>query len=90
VQLKAEFTEAGGVEPLRDDLQRRALLADEEHALALSQTLGDDVADRLTLAGARRTLQDEARPALGRQNRLLLAGVGIEDFERLLRTQVAI
>ena len=60
VQFEAEIGKPYRFEPAVDDGQRRLLFGDEQHAAAADDVVGDDVGDRLRLAGARRSVQHKA------------------------------
>ena len=90
VQLEAEVAEAGAGEPALHHLERGLLLGDEQHALAGDQRLGDQVGDRLRLAGAGRALQHERPTVGGGQDRGELARVAVERREQLGQRQRAI
>jgi len=62
VNERRQPVEAELSEPVVDDVDRGALLADEQDSLAARDVVGDEVRDRLRLAGPRRPLDDEARP----------------------------
>ena len=49
----AEVGQAALPQPGVDDVDGRSLLADEQHSLAPRHVVGDQVGDRLRLAGAR-------------------------------------
>ncbi len=59
VQVEREGAEPDGIQSILHDLQRRALLRDEEHALAGSQRARQQVRDGLRFTGARRTFEHE-------------------------------
>ena len=65
VQVERERAHADRVQPPRDDVQRGALLGDEQHPLALGDRAGEQVGDGLRLAGAGRALQHEGAPGAG-------------------------
>jgi hypothetical protein len=48
-----------GLQPGMDDVDRGALLTDEQHAPTAGDVIGDQVGDGLRLAGPRRALNDE-------------------------------
>ena len=62
-----------------DDVQRRLLVADEQHALAAREVVADHVGDRLALAGARRSVEHQAGLTPGGLHREGLRGVGERD-----------
>ena len=49
---RAQIGQAERIEPIRDDIERGALVADEEHALAPCEVISEDV----TIALRRRTV----------------------------------
>ena len=75
----AQVAEAALAEPGIDHVDRRALLADEEHPLAASHVIGNQVGDRLRFAGAGRSLDDVAGAGPGFLDRRRLRGVGRHD-----------
>jgi len=85
VQFQAERGQPDGPQAPEDDLQGRALLRDEEDRAPVGQRVGDQVGDRLGLAGSGRALQDEAVPLLGREHGGQLGRVGIQGAEDLAR-----
>jgi hypothetical protein len=76
VQVEHEGAHADGLEPPRDDVQGRALLGDEQHLLSVGDRAGEQVGDRLRLAGAGRALEDEGAAGGGLGDRAQLRGVG--------------
>lgn len=58
-EFHAEFTEAGDVQAPLHDVERRLLLREEEDRLMLREGVGDDIRDRLRLAGSGRSLDDQ-------------------------------
>ncbi len=70
-----ERIEPALLEPMEHHVQRRALLADEQHALAASGVVGNQVGDGLRLAGARWALDDEAALAAGQADSGVLCGI---------------
>ena len=81
MQVEDEVGQADLLEALEDGVDRRALLGDEQHRLAARDEAGDEVADRLALAGAGRPLDDEVLAAQHLVDREVLARVGIQDQE---------
>ena len=67
-----------------DHVDRRALLADEEHPAATRHLIGHQVDDRLRLAGARRTLDDEALAGARQGDRAQLRGIPIHHVVAIL------
>ena len=65
VDQAAEPSKPSLLQAVVDDVDRRALLADEQHALAAGDVVGDEVGDRLRLARARRALDDVAAAVRG-------------------------
>ena len=59
MQLEAELTQIRLAQAPVDDVERGNLLRHEQHPLALGQTLRDQIADGLALAGARRADEHE-------------------------------
>ena len=59
VEFQAVVGKAHRVQFLLDLVEGRSLLGDEEDLLAVGQARGDEIGDRLRLAGSRRTLQPE-------------------------------
>src|SRR5579864_8208 len=83
MESKCELGDAGGVKTGMDHLEGSGLLADEQHRLASSEELRDDVGDRLALAGAWRTVHDKASSIPRGDDALALAGIGVADGEHL-------
>jgi hypothetical protein len=69
VEVERERAEACLAEAVAHDAERSALLGDEEDALAAREALAEEVRDRLALAGAGRSLQDEGRALRRRHDR---------------------
>ncbi len=59
VEFQAVVGKAHRVQFLLDLVEGRSLLGDEEDLLAVGKARGDEIGDRLCLAGSRRTLQPE-------------------------------
>ena len=70
--IKAEVAEVRSLEPIQDDIQRRALLGDEEDRLSARNQLCDQIGNSLTLARTRRTTDDAILPTKGCLNRPVL------------------
>ncbi|MCY1218560.1 hypothetical protein D9M72_305090 [compost metagenome] len=64
------------LEPMEHHVERGALFADEQHALAAAGVVGNQVGDGLRLARARRALDDKAALAARQANRCVLGRVG--------------
>ena len=75
VQVEGEGGEADLRQAAAHDVERRALLGDEQHPAPPRDLVGEDVGDGLGLAGARRAFQDEGAPTAGEGNRLGLRAV---------------
>ena len=56
MQLQTELLQSRLLEFFVHDVQSRQLFGDEQDLLAVAETLGEDVGDRLALAGAWRAL----------------------------------
>ena len=63
VQLQAGRSQAHGLEAAVHHLQRRHLLGDEQHLLAIGNRGGDHIGDGLGLARTGRALNDEVLAA---------------------------
>ena len=74
MELEAEGPEPDFRQACVDDVKCGLLLGNEEDATAVCEIVGDQVRDRLRLAGAGRTVQDEG-----------LAELGVEDGRQLRR-----
>jgi hypothetical protein len=85
VEVKHEMPEPDARigEPLDDGVEGRAFFRDEQDALPVGDTLGDQVGDRLALARARRPLNDQMGAALGRLDGGLLGRVAEQDMKFL-------
>ena len=66
VQVEGEGQQTDLAEPVAYDVERGALLGDEEDPPALGHLVGEDRGDGLRLAGARRSLEDEGLTRRGR------------------------
>ena len=75
----AQVAEAALAEPGIDHVDRRPLLADEQHPLAAGDVIGDQIGDRLRFPGAGRSLDDVAGAGPGLLDRRCLRGVGRHD-----------
>ena len=75
------------LEPVVDDVDCRALLADEEDALPAGDVVGDEVRDRLRFPGPGWPLDDEAAPAARPRHGAHLRRVGGHDVEALERRE---
>ena len=64
-----QLVEAALAQPGVDDVDRRPLLAHEQDPLAAGDVVGDEVRDRLRLAGPGRSLDDEALAVRARGDR---------------------
>src|SRR5262245_2944499 len=73
---RANVTKADLLEPMEYDVQSCAFLADEQHALSAGHVVGDEVGDRLRLAGAGWSLDNITLTGPGSGNGLRLARVG--------------
>ena len=83
VQLQAERREADLAQAALHHFEGGALLGDEEDRAPRGHARSDQVRDRLRLAGAGRTVQDEIAAALRGEDGGELRGVGRERAERL-------
>ena len=83
----AQVAEAALAEPGIDHVDRRPLLADEEHPLAAGDVIGDQVGDRLRFPGAGRSLDDVAGAGPGLLDRRGLRGVGRHDVIAFVQRQ---
>ena len=81
VELEAERPHADALEAPMHHLEGRHLGGDEQHRLPGRQAMGDEVGDRLALAGTGRPLQHEALPVGGAEDRRQLARVRVEGTE---------
>jgi hypothetical protein len=90
VQLQAGGPEPDAVEPALDDLQRGHLLGDEQHGLAPANGVGDQVGDRLRLAGPRRTLDHQVAAGPGVEQGQGLRAVGVDDQAEVGRVRVPV
>ena len=77
--------QANAVQALEDGVDGGALLGHEEHLLVARQQARDQVGDRLALARARRSLDDQILAGKDAIDGLVLAGVGVEDQEFVVR-----
>ena len=59
-----------------DDVKRGLLLGNEEYPAAERKVVGDEVGDRLRLAGTRRSVQDKRLSHRGIENGRELGGIG--------------
>ncbi|MEJ7599898.1 MAG: hypothetical protein WKG01_18475 [Kofleriaceae bacterium] len=84
-QLEAQVTEPDRGESLLDDLECRDLVRDEQHRLAESHRVDDQVGDCLRLASAWRALEHEARACTCGGDRAQLVMIGIERREQIGR-----
>ena len=75
MQFQAEGAQADGFKATLHHFERRHLLGDEQHPLPPIQGIGDDVGDRLRLAGPGRAVKDEALAAECCDDRLKLGGI---------------
>ena len=66
-------------EPLEHRIQRGPLFRDEKNPLPLSHALRDEICNRLTLARARRALDDAVQALPYRDDSPLLGGVSVKD-----------
>ncbi len=83
----AEVAEAALAEPGIDHVDGRPLLADEKHALAAGDIIGDQIGDRLRFAGAGRALDDVAAAGPGLFDRRCLRGIGGHDVIAFVQRQ---
>src|ERR1700744_5680195 len=81
MQIEHEATEAGSVQALGDSFDRRPLLCDEKHTLALADRRANQIGDRLALSGPWGPAKDEVFSTTSAGDRQTLAGVRIEDVE---------
>ena len=81
MQVQHQLAEVLLAKPLGHRIDRGALLGHEQHFLAAGNQRGDQVGDRLALAGSRRALDDQALPREHRVDRVVLARVGIQHQE---------
>src|SRR6185369_7304903 len=81
-----ELIESLLAEPVENDVDGRALFADEQHAFSAGDVIGDEVGDSLGFAGARRPLNDVtgAGPGAGDGGRL----GGIAGYDQVLVSQI--
>ena len=84
MQLEAHVAEPDARQPPLHDLQRGHLLGHEEHLLALPHGRGDEVRDRLALAGPGRALDDEVAAPPDRLDRQGLRRIGRDHVHQLL------
>ena len=87
MQLEAGVAQADRVEPSLDDLERGELLGDEQDRLAAPDRVGDQVGDRLRLAGPGRPLDHQVPPPVHVEDRQQLRAIGVDDLPRLLHRQ---
>ncbi len=78
VQVEHEVVEADGRQAREHGVDRGALLGHEQRAPTGRRQAGDEVGDRLRLAGAGRSLDDEVRAGEHGVDHGLLRGVGVE------------
>ena len=81
MQVKNQLAEVLLAKPLGHGIDRGAFLRHEQDFLAAGNQRGDQVGDRLALAGSRRPLDDQALAREHRVDRVVLAGVGIQNQE---------
>ena len=86
MHFETEIPEPDGIQTFFDDGERRLLFGDEQDALALIETVGDDVRDRLALARSGRTVQDKTFPFGGFRHRGKLRAVRHERHEDIRRS----
>ena len=67
--MKNNIAKTGLFKVAHDDVAGGALFCNEQHLLAGRNGTGDQIGDGLTLAGAGRTLDDNARAVLDGQER---------------------
>ena len=83
MEFEAEFAQSQPVQTLFDDRKGRLLFRDEQDALAVVQSIGDDIGDGLALARSRRAVEDEGFARLRQRHRLPLRGIGGKGHQRL-------
>ncbi len=83
----AQVAQAALAETGIDHVDRRPLLADEQHPLAAGHVVGDQVGDRLRFPGAGRALDDVAGAGPGLFDGRGLRGVGGHDVIALVQRQ---
>ena len=88
VRVEHEVAEAKRRQPSDDGVDRGALLRDEQRALAVRGQGGDEICDRLALAGAGWAHEDEVLSTHDGVDRRLLRRVGVEDEKLLARVGV--
>ena len=85
VELKTSVAETHPVQVALDHAEGSHLLGHEEDGPAVADGLGDDVGDRLRLAGPRRSPDDQVRAAVDGEDGTDLRAVGLDDLVALLR-----
>ena len=90
VQFEASVAQVDGVEAAFHDLERGHLLRDEEDGSAAGERLADQVGDRLGLARARRSLDDQVAPVHGVEHREGLRAVRVDHRVQAGLAQVAV
>src|ERR1700722_18167429 len=72
-------------QPVIDHVQCGPLLTYKENALPAGYKVGDEIGDRLALAGAGRPLDDIALPRPAFQDGVCLGGIGGYNMEPVIR-----
>src|ERR1700722_16502942 len=72
-------------QPVIHHVQCGPLLTYKENALPAGYKIGDEIGDRLTLAGAGRPLDDIAMPRPAFQDGVCLGGIGVYYMEPVIR-----
>ncbi len=76
---RGDVAKAALFQPMEYHVERRALLAHEQHALSARHVIGDEVRDSLRFACAGRTLNDIALAGARSCHGLRLAWIGGQD-----------
>ena len=85
MQVKDEVSQPDAPQPVQDGVDRGALLGHEQDPLAASGQAGDQVSDRLRLAGSRRPVNDQVSTADRAVDGIRLAGVRVQHQELIRR-----
>ena len=88
VELETEGLEADLRQARVHDIERGLLLGDEEDAPSVREVVGDEVGNRLRLAGAGWSVQDERLAAARVENSRELGGVGAERAVEVRRVEM--
>ena len=84
MEFETERAQAAFLEAVVDHVQGGSFLGDEQDLLAVRGCVGDDVRDRLRLAGSGRTLDDQILALARRGDDLGLGGVGVQNMPQIL------